>query len=37
VNALMYAAGVLLVITLAVNILGSLIMMKATAGLKGLR
>ena len=37
VNALMYAAGVLLVITLAVNVLGSLIMMKATAGLKGLR
>ena len=37
VNALMYAAGVLLVITLAVNILGSLIMLKATSGLKGLR
>jgi phosphate transport system permease protein len=37
VNALMYAAGVLLVITLTVNIIGSLIMMKATAGLKGLR
>jgi len=37
VNALMYAAGALLVITLTVNILGSLIMMKATAGLKGLR
>jgi len=37
VNALMYAAGVLLVITLTVNILGSLIMMRATAGLRGLR
>jgi phosphate transport system permease protein len=37
VNALMYAAAVLLVITLTVNILGSLIMMKTTSGLKGLR
>jgi phosphate transport system permease protein len=37
VNALMYAALVLLFITLAVNILGSLIMLRATAGLKGLR
>jgi phosphate transport system permease protein len=37
VNALMYAALVLLAITLLVNILGSLIMMRATSGLKGLR
>ena len=37
VDALMYAAAVLLLITLAVNILGSLIMMRATAGLRGLR
>ena len=37
VNALMYAALVLLFITLAVNILGSLIMLRATSGLKGLR
>ena len=37
VNALMYAAGVLLVITLTVNIIGSFIMMRATANLKGLR
>jgi phosphate transport system permease protein len=37
VSALLYAAAVLLLITLAVNILGSLIMMRATAGLRGLR
>jgi phosphate transport system permease protein len=37
VGALMYAAAVLLLITLAVNALGSLIMMRATSGLKGLR
>ncbi|HEY3499942.1 MAG TPA: phosphate ABC transporter permease subunit PstC [Polyangiaceae bacterium] len=37
VGALMYAAAVLLLITLTVNILGSLIMLRATAGLKGLR
>lgn len=37
VGALMYAALVLLIITLAVNVLGSLIMLRATAGLKGLR
>ena len=37
VGALMYAALVLLFITLAVNILGSLIMLRATSGLKGLR
>jgi phosphate transport system permease protein len=36
VGALMYAAAVLLLITLTVNILGSLIMARATAGLKGL-
>jgi phosphate transport system permease protein len=36
VQALMYAAVVLLLITLIVNALGSLIMMRATAGLKGL-
>ncbi|MGC4093612.1 MAG: phosphate ABC transporter permease subunit PstC [Polyangiaceae bacterium] len=36
VGALMYAAAVLLLITLAVNVLGSLIMLRATAGLKGL-
>jgi len=36
VQALMYAAVVLLLITLAVNALGSLIMLRATAGLKGL-
>jgi phosphate transport system permease protein len=37
VGALMYAALVLLFITLAVNVLGSLIMLRATSGLKGLR
>jgi phosphate transport system permease protein len=37
VGALMYAAAVLLLITLTVNILGSLLMLRATAGLKGLR
>jgi phosphate transport system permease protein len=37
VSALLYAAAVLLLITLTVNILGSLIMLRATAGLKGLR
>jgi phosphate transport system permease protein len=37
VGALMYAAAVLLLITLAVNALGSLIMMRATSGLKGVR
>lgn len=36
VSALMYAAAVLLLITLSVNVLGSLIMLRATAGLKGL-
>lgn len=36
VQALMYAAVVLLLITLIVNALGSLIMLRATAGLKGL-
>jgi len=36
VGALMYAAAVLLLITLTVNILGSLIMLRATSGLKGL-
>jgi phosphate transport system permease protein len=36
VQALMYAAMVLLLITLVVNALGSLIMLRATAGLKGL-
>jgi phosphate transport system permease protein len=36
VEALMYAAFVLLLITLVVNALGSLIMMRTTAGLKGL-
>jgi phosphate transport system permease protein len=36
VQALMYAAVVLLLITLIVNALGSLIMMRTTAGLKGL-
>jgi phosphate transport system permease protein len=36
VQALMYAAVVLLLITLVVNALGSLIMLKATSGLKGL-
>jgi phosphate transport system permease protein len=36
VQALMYAAMVLLLITLIVNALGSLIMLRATAGLKGL-
>ena len=35
-GALMYAAAVLLLITLTVNILGSLIMTRATASLKGL-
>jgi len=37
VGALMYAALVLLLITLAVNVVGSLIMLRATSGLKGLR
>jgi phosphate transport system permease protein len=37
VGALMYAAAVLLLITLVVNALGSLIMLRATAGLRGLR
>jgi phosphate transport system permease protein len=37
VGALMYAAAVLLLITLTVNALGSLIMLRASAGLKGLR
>jgi phosphate transport system permease protein len=36
VGALMYAAAVLLLITLSVNIIGSLIMLRATRGLKGL-
>ncbi len=36
VAALMYAAVVLLLITLAVNAIGSLIMQRTTAGLKGL-
>lgn len=36
VQALMYAAMVLLFITLAVNAIGSFIMLRATAGLKGL-
>jgi phosphate transport system permease protein len=36
VQALMYAAVVLLLITLIVNAIGSLIMLRATAGLKGL-
>jgi phosphate transport system permease protein len=36
VQALMYAAFILLVITLVVNALGSLIMLRTTAGLKGL-
>lgn len=36
IRALMYAALVLLVMTLVVNALGSLIMMRATRGLKGL-
>jgi phosphate transport system permease protein len=36
VQALMYAAMVLLLITLLVNALGSFIMLRATAGLKGL-
>jgi phosphate transport system permease protein len=36
VGALMYAAAVLLLITLSVNVLGSLIMLRATRGLKGL-
>lgn len=36
VGALMYAAAVLLLITLTVNVLGSLIMQRASAGLKGL-
>jgi phosphate transport system permease protein len=37
VGALMYAAAVLLLITLAVNLLGSLIMMHANKGLKDLK
>ena len=37
VGALMYAALILLVITLIVNTLGALIMQRATSGLKGLR
>jgi phosphate transport system permease protein len=37
VQALMYAAVVLLLITLAVNAIGSLIMLRTTAGLKGLQ
>jgi phosphate transport system permease protein len=36
INALMFAALILLAITLIVNILGSLIIWRATAGLKGL-
>jgi hypothetical protein len=36
VGALMYAAVVLLLITLTVNALGSLLMLRATRGLKGL-
>jgi len=36
VSALMYAAAVLLLITLAVNVAGSLIMLRATRELKGL-
>jgi phosphate transport system permease protein len=36
VGALMYAALVLLLITLTVNVLGSLLMLRASAGLKGL-
>jgi phosphate transport system permease protein len=36
VGALMYAAVVLLLITLTVNALGSLVMLRATRGLKGL-
>ena len=36
IEALMYAAIVLLMITLAVNIIGSLIMLRASRGLKGL-
>jgi phosphate transport system permease protein len=37
VGALMYAAAILLLITLAVNLIGSFIMQRATAGLKDLR
>jgi phosphate transport system permease protein len=37
VGALMYAALVLLAITLAVNVVGTLILQRADAGLKGLR
>jgi phosphate transport system permease protein len=37
VQVLMYAALVLLAITLIVNMLGALILQRATAGLKGLR
>jgi phosphate transport system permease protein len=37
VGALMYAALVLLAITLAVNVIGTLILQRADAGLKGLR
>ena len=37
VGALMYAAVVLLLITLAVNLIGSFIMLRATAGLKELK
>ena len=37
VGALMYAAAVLLLITLAVNLIGSFIMLRATAGLKDLK
>jgi len=37
VGALMYAAAVLLLITLAVNLVGSFIMLRATAGLRELK
>jgi phosphate transport system permease protein len=37
VGALMYAAAVLLLITLTVNLIGSFIMLRATAGLKELK
>jgi len=37
VGALMYAAAILLLITLAVNLIGSFIMLRATAGLKDLK
>jgi len=37
VGALMYAAAILLLITLVVNLIGSFIMLRATAGLKDLK